>query len=399
MANRALPIAMLALAFAAAAYPAQLQLGAPRMGPQGWEAPVLLNPAAGEAVASMQFDLAIPRGMGASAAALASQSATLAGKQANFSQIAPGHLRVVIAGLNQSPLPAGEVAVVQFPADTPDAPAPRMALHAPVLSSPAGERIPVYEASPEPEREPASGGDKKPDPLTPPKENPASTPDEREDYDPPGDDGGEAARNNRRYVNGFNPYAAGGGGFDDRAATKKKGGKKRGDATRSRSAQRSAAGTSVAKSHTEQSSRTSKRTRLRGQEHRDAAANAARQPAYPDARQILAKANRSGSTSSVDVPATATPGEIPLAQRTPAGALGPPAPISGPANLPTPTALSIREANGTDMDIYTAERFGPSPAGRVLQAALALALTAPAVWIYRTGYRGNRRASRPTAEE
>lgn len=207
---------------AVSAQAAQLSLGAPRLGANGWEASVVLAPGAGESISSMQFDLVLPPGYGG-ATAQVSPAAALAGKQVIYSEIAPGQMRVVIAGLNQSPLSGGQVATVYLGPGTEGQAAPSPWLSSPVLASPSGDRVPVEANTEELEGEeddsPAMEGEGEEDAS--PEVPPTDTDDDAEDGEQPpaddnagegedGDSGG--VRNNRGYYGGYPPYAGGGGG-------------------------------------------------------------------------------------------------------------------------------------------------------------------------------------------
>lgn len=196
---------------------AQLSMGAPRIGANGWEMPLMLSPGAGESVSSMQFDLVLPPGLGG-ASAQVSDAAALAGKQAMFSEIAPGQVRVVIAGLNQSPMAGGQVATVYLGPAVEGQAAPGALLSAPVLASPSGERVPVEANTESAEGEEGEDADmpvaEEESPETPPKnvgDVPEPVEDSGDDAPVEEEDGDSAGRSNG-YYGGYPPYGNGGGG-------------------------------------------------------------------------------------------------------------------------------------------------------------------------------------------
>jgi len=236
-----------------AAQAAQLSLGAPRLGANGWEATVVLAPGAGESVSSMQFDLVLPPGYG-DATAQVSPAAALAGKQVIYSEIAPGQMRIVIAGLNQSPLSGGQVATVYLGPGAEGQAAPSPWLSSPVLASPSGERVPVQantevgdgEEDEAPVEEGEEGEEAGP-------EVPPTDPDDEVDEDgqPPADDEvGEGedtdsggVRNNGGYYGGSPPYPGGDGGS---VSSNNKSTKKTKKASTAASSQRAIAGSPAA---------------------------------------------------------------------------------------------------------------------------------------------------------
>lgn len=186
---------------------ATLTVGAPRMGPSGWEAPVTMQLAPGENVASMQFDVALPSGFSSGASARASDAALASGKQAMFSEIAPGQVRVVIAGLNQATLTNGAVATLYLGGGAAGQSAPAIGIKGPVLASPTGERVAVRvnEYTPEPEEPEAPADDpiETPEPNIPKEDTPTPVDDVPAD-DPVGEtDGGGITPRNSGLMNGF----------------------------------------------------------------------------------------------------------------------------------------------------------------------------------------------------
>jgi len=213
-----------ALLLGAAAQAAQLSVGAPRIGANGWEMPVILAPGAGENVSSMQFDVVLPSG-GAGASAQVSDAAALAGKQVMYSTVAPGQVRVVIAGLNQSPLAGGQVATLYLGPATAGQAAPSAMLSSPVLASPSGDRVPVEANTETPdaeEGEPTGGteADEDPDGYTPPKSiDSGDTGGDDEASDAEQDESSDAADGSMsprsRLLNGYPPFGNGMGAIDN----------------------------------------------------------------------------------------------------------------------------------------------------------------------------------------
>lgn len=197
-------LAGIAVLLPGTAFAAALSIGQPRMEGAGWVAPVTLQLAPGENVASMQFDVSLPPLLSTEISAQISEAAQMAGKQAIFSQTAPGRLRVVVAGLNQSPIPSGTVATLRLGAPATGAPAPSVELQSPVLASPSGERIPVqiHENTESPE-EPVGPESEEPTPVQEPS---TDTPPAKEDKSvapdtPPAEEPGASAQSPRNLFN------------------------------------------------------------------------------------------------------------------------------------------------------------------------------------------------------
>ncbi len=233
------------------AHAAQLTLGAPRIGANGWEAPLTLTPGSGENVASMQFDLLVPPGITNAASAQASQAAALAGKQAIYSVVGPGQVRVVIAGLNQSALQGGEVATLYLgPAGEGQA-APSAWLASPVLASPAGERVPVETDNPTTEGEEEDEGEVEEDPDDDPDTTPEGEADPIDDDDPTSTEGEATDDEGSGGGGSLNPYypggMGGGGGDFSNDGTAKAKAKKKASAARTKTAANTAAAAKGAK--------------------------------------------------------------------------------------------------------------------------------------------------------
>lgn len=198
-------IAGIAMLLPVTVFAATLSVGQPRMEGTGWVAPVTLQLAPGENVASMQFDVSLPPNLPAGVSAQISEAAQMAGKQAIFSQTAPGQLRVVVAGLNQSPIPSGTVAQLYLGTPAAAAPPPSIGLQSPVLASPSGERIPVriHERTEEPE-EPVEPETPVQDPApAPPADPPPAEEDKSADPEAPPADAPDADAPTPRNL--FNP--------------------------------------------------------------------------------------------------------------------------------------------------------------------------------------------------
>ena len=102
-----------------------------------------LVPAAGEQVAGLQFDLQFEPQLLALRAIDAGTNATQAGKLVSSNPVGNGKQRVIVAGLNQTAIPAGEIVRVAFALDAQAAPGKyALTLSGLVLSDPAGKRLP-----------------------------------------------------------------------------------------------------------------------------------------------------------------------------------------------------------------------------------------------------------------
>jgi hypothetical protein len=233
------------------AHAAQLTLGAPRIGANGWEAPLTLMPGSGENVASMQFDLLVPPGITNAASAQASQAAALAGKQAIYSVVGPGQVRVVIAGLNQSALQGGEVATLYLGPAAEGQAAPSAWLASPVLASPAGERVPVETDNPTTEGEEDDEGEVAEDPDDDPDTTPEGEADPIDDDDPKSTEGEATDDEGSGGGGSLNPYypggMGGGGGDFSNDGTAKAKAKKKASAARTKTAANTAAAAKGAK--------------------------------------------------------------------------------------------------------------------------------------------------------
>ncbi len=127
------------------AFAALLSVGVAHTEPggPGVGVPVVLDAAAGEEISAVEFDLAydpealVLRELNVGAAALQ------AGKSLSFTEFAPGVLRVVVAGLNQSVIPNGFVALAVFQAHDYTSGFLPISLGYASLSSPYGEPVPA----------------------------------------------------------------------------------------------------------------------------------------------------------------------------------------------------------------------------------------------------------------
>lgn len=105
--------------------------------------PVTLAPNAGEQVAGLQFDLLFDPRVLALRSIDAGAAATQAGKLVSSNPVGNGKQRVIVAGLNQTAIPAGEIVRVAFSLDSQTAPGKYpLTASGLVLSDPAGKRLP-----------------------------------------------------------------------------------------------------------------------------------------------------------------------------------------------------------------------------------------------------------------
>lgn len=104
------------LLFAVPAWGATLSAGSASVTPAmaGVPIAITLTPQSGDLVAAIQFDLAFDPRVAGLAEIRPGDAATAAGKSVSTNEVSPGHFRVIIAGLNQNAMGAGEVAVPHF---------------------------------------------------------------------------------------------------------------------------------------------------------------------------------------------------------------------------------------------------------------------------------------------
>lgn len=198
--------AFLALTTGLTAHAASLQARSPYVSGEGAAVPIWLYPGAGDAVASMQFQLRYDTRQFTLSGIAAGPAASQAGKDVVFAEHS-GAATVIIAGLNQQVLEGGLVATAyltprgdsQVPGD--------IGVASPIFSDPLGKAITVDASPPEddapdkntdnPDTDTGNDGGEE----TPP---PVSTP-------TPTDDGGnDAADDERRYYG--DPHLGNGGG-------------------------------------------------------------------------------------------------------------------------------------------------------------------------------------------
>ena len=113
-------------------------------GQTGVSMPVTLAPGAGEKVGGVQFELTFDDRYLHVETVSAGPAATRASKDLYFSTVAPGTVRVIVAGLNQNAVDSGVIAhaLLDVMADAPHGEQP-VSLGEAVLSDPAGRGIPV----------------------------------------------------------------------------------------------------------------------------------------------------------------------------------------------------------------------------------------------------------------
>lgn len=98
---------------------------------------------AGELVAGMQFDLHYPAPVASLIEISPGPSATQSAKLVSSNPLGSGRHRVIVAGINQSPIPVGSVVVVRFLLSTTVPPGSHpLTLAGVVLSDPGGRRVP-----------------------------------------------------------------------------------------------------------------------------------------------------------------------------------------------------------------------------------------------------------------
>lgn len=133
---------VLALGIAVAvcgAYGAQIALGLPIATTDGgYAVPVAVTPDAQESVAAVQFDVQFDASQYTFATAVAGDVALQAGKDALFSEPASGVVRVIVAGLNQQTVGAGDVATLYFQSAGKANDSDAFALSQVVVSDPLG---------------------------------------------------------------------------------------------------------------------------------------------------------------------------------------------------------------------------------------------------------------------
>lgn len=110
--------------------------------------PVILNVEPGLKVAGLQFDLefepeVFDLDVASGAAVKPGSAATAAEKQASYSVLSPGKVRILVFGINQTVLASGEVAVIQFGLTRNNArPTEPLKLQNAILSDLSGSRVP-----------------------------------------------------------------------------------------------------------------------------------------------------------------------------------------------------------------------------------------------------------------
>jgi hypothetical protein len=112
--------------------------------------PVTLSANEDEQVAAVQFDvtfdaaaLELPEKSGVTPGA----AADAAGKQVSFAAIAPGTVRVIVAGFNQEYMKPGDLALLHFKSRGNTAESWRIGFENLLLSDPKGHRVPVVFAA------------------------------------------------------------------------------------------------------------------------------------------------------------------------------------------------------------------------------------------------------------
>ncbi len=135
-----------------------------------WVAPIVLQDAAGNGVAGLQFEASSPEGAAWITRVRPGPVAIKAGKQAGFAARG-AQVRVVLSGVNQQILSDGGVAVIYF--DSPPGHRPRgLVLSNVLLTNAAGEAVRFAETEGEGEGETVAEGERRPPREEPEPENP-----------------------------------------------------------------------------------------------------------------------------------------------------------------------------------------------------------------------------------
>ncbi|MFM1919676.1 MAG: hypothetical protein RLZZ303_1310 [Candidatus Hydrogenedentota bacterium] len=104
---------------------------------------VSLTPEAGEEVAGMQFDLNYPAPVASLIEISPGPSATQSAKLVSSNPLGPGRHRIIVAGINQSPIPAGAVVLLELQLSSTAPPGSQsLTVAGVVLSDPGGRRVP-----------------------------------------------------------------------------------------------------------------------------------------------------------------------------------------------------------------------------------------------------------------
>lgn len=111
---------------------------------EGVTVDISLAPESGEQVAGMQFDLHYPAPVASLIEISPGPSATQSAKLVSSNPLGAGRHRVIVAGLNQSPIPAGTVVLLKFQLSSTAPPGNHpLTLAGVVLSDPGGRRVPA----------------------------------------------------------------------------------------------------------------------------------------------------------------------------------------------------------------------------------------------------------------
>lgn len=144
---KALPcgIFLISLCAATLAHGAYVGAGSSVAAEGGWVVPVVIEPREGEVVSGVQFDLTYDAESFVFLSARPGESATSAAKQIHHQVFRPGHMRVIVAGLNQNVIPEGSIADFTFAEKTGKSGIESVSIHLTrvILSDPYGYSVPL----------------------------------------------------------------------------------------------------------------------------------------------------------------------------------------------------------------------------------------------------------------